>query len=131
MTGVLSKSLGSQGGLVAGPDRVVEHLVDSARSFIFDTGLAPAAAGAGLAALELLRANPGLAGAVRARARDLHRIARAAGFDAIEPAGGGVRHPDRAARGRVGRARPLAWRPASGSAVSVRRRCPTAGADCG
>ncbi|HEX3610634.1 MAG TPA: 8-amino-7-oxononanoate synthase [Sporichthyaceae bacterium] len=87
VTGVLSKSLGTQGGLVAGPRRVVEHLVDSARSFIFDTGLAPAAAGAGLAALELLRADPRLAGAVRARARDLQRLARQAGFDAPQPGG--------------------------------------------
>jgi 8-amino-7-oxononanoate synthase len=86
VTGVLSKSLGSQGGLVAGPRRVVEHVVDTARTFIFDTGLAPAAAGAALAGLELLRANPALAGAVRDRARDLHRIAREVGLDAIEPA---------------------------------------------
>jgi 8-amino-7-oxononanoate synthase len=85
-TGVLSKSLGSQGGLVAGPRGVVEHVVDTARSFIFDTGLAPAAAGAALGALELLRANPSLAGAVRARAQDLYRIARQLGLNAIEPA---------------------------------------------
>lgn len=37
----LSKSLGSQGGAVLGPARVVEHLVNAARTFIFDTGLAP------------------------------------------------------------------------------------------
>ncbi|MFD0428447.1 aminotransferase class I/II-fold pyridoxal phosphate-dependent enzyme [Streptomyces zhihengii] len=37
----LSKSLGSQGGAVLGPARVIEHLVNTARTFIFDTGLAP------------------------------------------------------------------------------------------
>ncbi|MGH3932171.1 MAG: 8-amino-7-oxononanoate synthase, partial [Pseudonocardiaceae bacterium] len=39
-TVTLSKSLGSQGGAVLGSRAVVDHLVDSARSFIFDTGLA-------------------------------------------------------------------------------------------
>ncbi len=34
----LSKSLGSQGGAVLGPARVIEHLVNAARTFIFDTG---------------------------------------------------------------------------------------------
>jgi 8-amino-7-oxononanoate synthase len=85
VTGVLSKALGSQGGLVAGPRAVVEHLVDAARSFIFDTGLAPSSAGAALAALKLLAAEPNRAAAVRARARDLHRIARGFGLDAVEP----------------------------------------------
>jgi 8-amino-7-oxononanoate synthase len=41
---------------------VVDHLVDSARSFIFDTGLAPPAAGGALAALRVLRAAPALPG---------------------------------------------------------------------
>jgi 8-amino-7-oxononanoate synthase len=87
VTGVLSKSLGSQGGLVAGGRRVVEHVVDSARSFIFDTGLAPAAAGAALAALHLLEANPSMAATARARAQDLHRIAGDCGLRAAPPQG--------------------------------------------
>jgi 8-amino-7-oxononanoate synthase len=57
-TVTLSKALGSQGGAVLGPAAVTAHLVDTARSFIFDTGLAPAAAGAALAALRVLRAEP-------------------------------------------------------------------------
>ncbi|MCF3964725.1 aminotransferase class I/II-fold pyridoxal phosphate-dependent enzyme, partial [Streptomyces fuscigenes] len=60
-TVTLSKSLGSQGGAVLGPARVIEHLVNAARTFIFDTGLAPAAAGAALAALRQLRRSPELA----------------------------------------------------------------------
>lgn len=43
VTVTLSKSLGSQGGAVLGPAAVVDHLVNTARTFIFDTGLAPAA----------------------------------------------------------------------------------------
>ncbi|WP_060907515.1 aminotransferase class I/II-fold pyridoxal phosphate-dependent enzyme, partial [Streptomyces scabiei] len=54
VTLTLSKSLGSQGGAVLGPAAVIDHLVNAARTFIFDTGLAPAATGAALAALRLL-----------------------------------------------------------------------------
>lgn len=56
----LSKSLGSQGGAVLGSWAVVDHLVNTARSFIFDTSLAPPAAGAALAALRVLRSEPAL-----------------------------------------------------------------------
>ncbi len=59
-TVTLSKALGSQGGAVLGPAAVIAHLVDTARSFIFDTGLAPACVGAALAALRVLRAEPDL-----------------------------------------------------------------------
>jgi 8-amino-7-oxononanoate synthase len=67
-TGTLSKSFGSQGGLVLGSPEVREHLVNRARPFIYDTGLAPPAAGAALAALRVLRAAPELAGKVRRNA---------------------------------------------------------------
>lgn len=58
VTTTLSKALGSQGGAVLGPAAVRAHLVDAARSFIFDTGLAPASVGAALAALRVLVAEP-------------------------------------------------------------------------
>ncbi|WP_319454199.1 MULTISPECIES: 8-amino-7-oxononanoate synthase [unclassified Mycobacterium] len=64
MTTTLSKALGSQGGVVLGPRAVRDHLIDAARPFIFDTGLAPAAVGAALAALRVLRAEPARAAAV-------------------------------------------------------------------
>ena len=70
-TVTLSKALGSQGGAVLGPAAVIAHLVDTARSFIFDTGLAPACVGAALAALRMLREEPGRAGAVLRVAADL------------------------------------------------------------
>jgi 8-amino-7-oxononanoate synthase len=57
-TVTLSKALGAQGGAVLGPEAVVAHLVDTARSFLFDTALAPAAVGAALSALDVLRAEP-------------------------------------------------------------------------
>jgi 8-amino-7-oxononanoate synthase len=71
VTATLSKSLGSQGGVVLAHRAVVEHLVDIARSFIFDTSLAPAAAGAALAALRVLRAEPALPNRVLAVAAAL------------------------------------------------------------
>ncbi|MCX6466035.1 MAG: 8-amino-7-oxononanoate synthase [Pseudonocardiales bacterium] len=74
-TVTLSKALGSQGGAVLGPPAVVEHLVDTARSFIFDTGLAPACAGAALAALRVLAAEPERPAAVLRVAGELARAA--------------------------------------------------------
>lgn len=58
LTTTLSKALGSQGGAVLGPVAVRDHLIDAARTFIFDTGLAPAALGAASAALDVLIAEP-------------------------------------------------------------------------
>ena len=58
VTVTLSKALGSQGGAVVGSAAVIAHLVDTARSFIFDTGLAPSCVGGALAALRVLRAEP-------------------------------------------------------------------------
>jgi 8-amino-7-oxononanoate synthase len=58
MTTTLSKALGSQGGVVLGTSAVRDHLIDAARPFIFDTGLAPASLGSALAALRVLIAEP-------------------------------------------------------------------------
>lgn len=74
MTTTLSKALGSQGGVVLGPGVIRAHLIDAARPFIFDTGLAPAAVGAAWAALRVLIAEPQRAQAVLNHAADLARI---------------------------------------------------------
>ena len=71
VTATLSKALGSQGGAVLGPEPVRQHLVNRGRPFVFDTALAPAAAGAALAALEIVRSTPALADVVHARGTDL------------------------------------------------------------
>jgi 8-amino-7-oxononanoate synthase len=79
VTTTLSKSLAAQGGVVLASPLVREHLVNTARPFIYDTGLAPAAAGAALAALEVLREQPVLPDRVRANAA---RLAEACGVAA-------------------------------------------------
>ncbi|MGA5502783.1 8-amino-7-oxononanoate synthase [Streptomyces umbrinus] len=84
-TVTLSKALGSQGGAVLGPAHVIDHLVNAARTFIFDTGLAPAAAGAALAALRLLRREPERATRARAVATTLHERLTAEGLEAVRP----------------------------------------------
>src|SRR5246127_5500244 len=73
MTTTLSKALGSQGGAVLGPAAVRAHLIDAARPFIFDTGLA-AAVGAARAALNVLRAETWRPEAVLRHARSLADI---------------------------------------------------------
>lgn len=74
LTTTLSKALGSQGGAVLGPAAVRAHLIDAARPFIFDTGLAPAAVGAARAALGVLKAEQWRPGAVLQNARELADI---------------------------------------------------------
>ncbi len=71
ITGTLSKALGSQGGVVLGHPLVREHLVNTARPFIYDTGLAPAAAGAALGALDVIAEDPGLVDRLRDNAETL------------------------------------------------------------
>ncbi|MFZ2177256.1 MAG: 8-amino-7-oxononanoate synthase [Rhodococcus sp. (in: high G+C Gram-positive bacteria)] len=74
VTATLSKSLASQGGAVLASEKVRAHLIDAARTFIFDTGLAPAAVGAARAALAILVREPQRAVAVIDRARELARF---------------------------------------------------------
>lgn len=81
----LSKALGAQGGAVLGPRSLIRHLVETARTFIFDTGLAPPAAGAALAALRLLRAEPERPRRLRSLARRLSAELTKAGLAATAP----------------------------------------------
>jgi 7-keto-8-aminopelargonate synthetase-like enzyme len=51
----LSKAVGSQGGFVAAPRVVVDHLINHCRSLIYSTSLAPAAVAAALAGISEIR----------------------------------------------------------------------------
>jgi 8-amino-7-oxononanoate synthase len=81
LTVTLSKSLGAQGGAVLGAPQVIETLVDTARSFVFDTGLAPASAGAALAALDVLAEEPDRPARARDHARRLASAASGLGLE--------------------------------------------------
>jgi 8-amino-7-oxononanoate synthase len=56
--GTLGKALGSAGAYVAGSRALVELVANRARSFVYTTGLAPAAVAAAGAALRVLEAEP-------------------------------------------------------------------------
>jgi 8-amino-7-oxononanoate synthase len=60
VTLTLSKALGAQGGAVLASRAVVDHLVNVARPFIYDTGLAPPATAAALRALRVVQEEPAL-----------------------------------------------------------------------
>jgi 8-amino-7-oxononanoate synthase len=55
--GTFSKSLASCGGFIAGPADVIEYLRVSSRPFIFSAAAVPAAVGAALAALRVIRSE--------------------------------------------------------------------------
>lgn len=57
--GTLSKTLGALGGFVAGSNRLIELLINRARTFIFTTGLSPADTAAALAALRICESDEG------------------------------------------------------------------------
>ncbi len=84
-TVTLSKALGGQGGAVLGAPEVTGTLVDTGRGFIFDTGLAPPCAGAALAALEVIAAEPGLVTRARAAAIRLAALAADLGLPVSAP----------------------------------------------
>ncbi|MFE0528845.1 8-amino-7-oxononanoate synthase [Micromonospora parva] len=88
VTATLSKALGGAGGVVAGPAEFVRHLVETGRTFIFDTALPPAVAAGVHAALRLAQAGDDL------RAELSDRVALAVGR--LRAAGLTVSAPDAA-----------------------------------
>jgi 8-amino-7-oxononanoate synthase len=57
--GTLGKAVGSAGGFIAGSEALIDHLVNSARSFIFSTAPGPAAIAAARAGIELIASAEG------------------------------------------------------------------------
>jgi 8-amino-7-oxononanoate synthase len=86
MTLTLSKAFGAAGGVVAGPAELVAHLVDTGRTFIYDTGLPPAVAAGALAALDLIRSGDELRAEFAERAALVAE--RLAGLPVSRPAAG-------------------------------------------
>jgi 8-amino-7-oxononanoate synthase len=98
VTATLSKALGSQGGAVLGSAALRDHLVNRARTFIFDTGLAPSAAGAALAAIGIIIEEPERVASLHANAEAIANALvptlRAGQFDRGAGAVQSIRMPD-------------------------------------
>ena len=84
VTATMSKALGAQGGAVLGSPHLREHVLNTARTFIFDTALAPASAAAAARAAEIVHQEPDLAGRV------LHNAAILAAGAGVPRAAGAV-----------------------------------------
>jgi 8-amino-7-oxononanoate synthase len=85
--GTFSKSLASCGGFVAGSHEVIEYLRISSRSFLFTASAVPAAVGAALSALRVLRSEEGppLLARVLENARRLRDGLQERGFAVVAP----------------------------------------------
>src|SRR5436190_2636444 len=84
--GTFSKSLASCGGFIAGPAEVIEYLRIATRAFIFTASAVPAAVGAALGALRVIRSDgAGLMAKLLDNARYLRAGLRDLGLRVIEP----------------------------------------------
>uniref|UniRef100_UPI001BCDCC96 aminotransferase class I/II-fold pyridoxal phosphate-dependent enzyme n=1 Tax=Rhizomonospora bruguierae TaxID=1581705 RepID=UPI001BCDCC96 len=81
VTATLSKAVGASGGLIAGPAALTRHLVDTGRTFIFDTALPPAVAAGARAGVALARAADDRRAEVVRRAAQAVRRLRGAGLE--------------------------------------------------
>ena len=79
--GTLSKSLVSCGGYIAGRKDLIDYLKRMAPGFVFSVGMAPAAAAAALAAVEILEEEPERVGRLNERAALFLELARDGGLD--------------------------------------------------
>lgn len=84
--GTLSKALGTNGGFVASTRGFCDLLRNTARTYIFDTAMAPPVAAAGLAAIGVLRSDPSRVDRVIANAHALADGLRARGLSVTPPA---------------------------------------------
>jgi 8-amino-7-oxononanoate synthase len=84
--GTFSKSLASCGGFIAGKAEVIEYLRVSSRAFIFSASAVPAAVGAALGALRIIRSEgPALFEKLLGNAAYLREGFRELGLKVIEP----------------------------------------------
>jgi 8-amino-7-oxononanoate synthase len=85
--GTFSKSLASCGGFIAGPHDVIDFLRVQSRAFMFTAAAVPAATGAALGALRIIRSDEGaeMRAKVLDNARYLHEGLGALGYGVMEP----------------------------------------------
>ena len=82
-----SKSLGSIGGMVAGPEDVIHYLKHPARSLIFSASNPPASVAATIAALEIIEQEPERRERLWRNTRRMQDGLRALGYDRGERSG--------------------------------------------
>ncbi|HWF85017.1 MAG TPA: 8-amino-7-oxononanoate synthase [Vicinamibacterales bacterium] len=78
--GTMSKALGCAGGFIAGSRTLIDHLIGSARSFMFSTAPAPVTSGSAIGAINAIRDMPERREKVLDNARFLRAGLRALGF---------------------------------------------------
>ena len=85
--GTFSKSLASCGGFLAGSHEVIDYLRISSRAFLFTASAVPAAVGAALAALRVVRSEDGppLLGSALENAKRLRDGLHERGFAVVSP----------------------------------------------
>jgi 8-amino-7-oxononanoate synthase len=88
--GTFSKALASCGGFIAGTHEVIEYLRITSRAFLFTAAAVPAAVGAALAALRIVRSDDGppLFASVLDNARYLRDGLRALGLEVVDDPSG-------------------------------------------
>ncbi|MGH3727485.1 MAG: 8-amino-7-oxononanoate synthase [Micromonosporaceae bacterium] len=90
VTATLSKAVGASGGVLAGPEPLIRHLIDAGRTFIFDTALPPAVAAGARAGLAVLRDADDARAELAARARQAVEALSSAGLEVSRPDAGVV-----------------------------------------
>ena len=88
VTATLSKAVGAAGGLIAGPEPLIKHLIDTGRTFIYDTAPPPSVVAGARTGVALLRDADALRAELAARASHAVEVLGGAGFEVTRPAGG-------------------------------------------
>jgi 8-amino-7-oxononanoate synthase len=80
LVGTFGKAFGASGAFVAGCSSLVDWLWNRARTFVFSTGISPAAAAAALEAVRIAHDNPALRERALAAATELRALLATAGL---------------------------------------------------
>ncbi len=80
LMGTLSKAVGSYGAFVCGSERIIDYLVNRARSFIFSTSLPPAICAGAKKALEIIEREPWRVQRVKDLAQKIYKELSKIGF---------------------------------------------------
>lgn len=82
--GTLSKALGCQGGFVAGKGELISYLINTARSFIYTTGLAPSICWAACEAIRIIEEEPQRREGLLKKSEHLRKKLKENGFNTLD-----------------------------------------------